>query len=500
MPVLSAHRSVRLPRHFAVALAAVACLLGAHAARAQAAPFVAESSFGEGIVGNPTAIAVDDAGRVFVADASSHRIEVFDSKAGDNAYLGSFGEKVFLPEPSGIDIDNRARIYVADAQRAQIIRFTSYADEAQVSRILGHPGTDLGEFADPRQIALSSRADVYVADRQNVRVQWIASTGLPRAGFGVGDLNPPGFDSPHGIAREASTGNIFVSSDEPGAGGVRVYDKRGLLLRTVAVPGTGPGDVSGPTGLAVDRTGRVIVADTGHGRVLSLGTVAEGNPPLGSLDGVGSPVDVALAPGALLYVADAASGRILRVRYDDADMDGVIDATDNCPGLANPAQRDTDHDGIGDACDPDDDNDGIVDTADPCPQSPKGTDANHDGCPDPTSRITAPRAASYRSRRPPTRIAGTAHGDRLGLTRVEVAVGRRVSATRCRWYRGGGRFAAPSPCSSLRYVRARGTSSWSARVRIRTRGTYLIASRAVQRGGVVEHGRGKVNTRSIRLR
>jgi hypothetical protein len=333
-----------------------------------------------------------------------------------------------------------------------------------------------------------------------VRVQWIASTGLPRAGFGVGDLNPPGFDSPHGIARDGSTGNIFVSSDEPGAGGVRAYDKRGFPLRTVAVPGSGPGDVSGPTGLAVDRVGRLIVADTGHNRVLSLGSLAEGNPPLGSLGGLGAPVDVALAPGALLYVADAANGRILRVRYDDVDQDGVIDAADNCRDLPNPAQRDTDHDGIGDACDPDDDNDGIDDAADPCPQSPRGTDANGDGCPDPASRITAPSGARYTRSRPPTRVAGRARGDRLGLMRVEVAVGRRVSATRCRWYRRDRSFGPASSCSAPRYVRARGTSSWSASLRIRARGTYVISSRAVQRGGLVERVRGKANSRSIRIR
>jgi len=34
----------------------------------------------------------------------------------------------------------------------------------------------------------------------------------------------------------------------------------------------------------------------------------------------------------------------------DSDGDGVADATDNCPLVANPDQADTDHDGIGDAC------------------------------------------------------------------------------------------------------------------------------------------------------
>jgi hypothetical protein len=34
----------------------------------------------------------------------------------------------------------------------------------------------------------------------------------------------------------------------------------------------------------------------------------------------------------------------------DADGDGVPDAADDCPAAANPSQADTDHDGVGDAC------------------------------------------------------------------------------------------------------------------------------------------------------
>ena len=51
----------------------------------------------------------------------------------------------------------------------------------------------------------------------------------------------------------------------------------------------------------------------------------------------------------------------------DTDGDGVEESRDNCPTVANPDQRDTDGDGIGDACDKDIDNDGVLNSVDNCP-------------------------------------------------------------------------------------------------------------------------------------
>lgn len=69
---------------------------------------------------------------------------------------------------------------------------------------------------------------------------------------------------------------------------------------------------------------------------------------------------------------------------DDADGDGICGNVDNCPTVANSSQADSDHDGVGDACEPDNDGDGIKDSADNCPlfANPDQADSDHDGAGD----------------------------------------------------------------------------------------------------------------------
>ena len=87
-----------------------------------------------------------------------------------------------------------------------------------------------------------------------------------------------------------------------------------------------------------------------------------------------------------LELVDAAAGdyfevdrlRMRDVAYADLDDDSIFDLDDNCPGVANADQADTDGDAVGDACD-DEDGDGVLDVEDNCPGQANADQADADG-------------------------------------------------------------------------------------------------------------------------
>lgn len=453
--------------------AALVTLLACGAIAASPAGAIVVSWDGAPIGGvNPGAIATDGAGRVYVPLRGAGKVNIYDNARGGNQLLTSIGAGQ-LQDPISVAVDLRGYIYVADAAKNQIFAYSPYYWGAPYLATSGTQGQSLGQFSGLRQIAADFEPRIYSAEADNGRVQVSdPARGALTALFGFGVTDPGAWGPIYGIALDSSQ-RVVVSSSSP-SDPLRLYQQNGTLVGAIASGGSGSGQVAGPTGLAFDPVDRLLVADTGNNRVDFFASAGGGFASLGSYGSVGSgtgqfdqPGSLAEAPGALLYVADNGNGRIVRLRYDDADQDGALDATDNCPGLANTAQGDIDGDGRGDDCDDDIDGDGLANGSDACPLLRPFTDRNKDGCQDPFSTISQILKKSGS-----ITLRGRASGASLGIARVEVALAR--------------------PGGRIKYVRAKGTTRWRATVKRKSlkSGRYRVYVRAVQkRSGLIESRR-----------
>lgn len=141
-----------------------------------------------------------------------------------------------------------------------------------------------------------------------------------------------------------------------------------LYIDGVAV--SGPAATSGTLNITNDDGSSSGPAPLRLGRSMPFDCCSDVDTPPFTAD------DVRIYNSAL-SAADIAA---IAIAPPDTDHDGVPDASDNCPLVANPGQTDTDGDGAGDACDADDDNDGVFDPYDVCPATAPGHPVSPDGC------------------------------------------------------------------------------------------------------------------------
>jgi sugar lactone lactonase YvrE len=318
--------------------------------------------------GTPAGLAVDASGNIYISDLTFNRVRVIAPNgvishfAGDsNGAAGSTGDQggaagAKLRQPRGLAVDANNNLFIADSGNHRIRRV-----EAATRIITTVAGTSAAGYNgdgalattlnlnNPLAVAVDPQGNLFIADTFNQRIRrvdgtsqiMITLTGNGTAGFG-GDDGPANLgqvSSPTGVAVD-NLGNVFVADTNNNR--VRRISKATGKIRTVAGTGTigfggdgGPAAqalLSGPAAAVSDETGNtVFVADAANLRVRKLMSGAANKPPV-ITSAIGNQT---LAKNQTLDIQLTAT---------DEDNDGVTFSLVNAPAFVtlinpNPAQR-----------------------------------------------------------------------------------------------------------------------------------------------------------------
>ena len=297
----------------------------------------------------PTALALDAAGNIYVADYGNNLIRKISTKGvvstvagnGSQGSLNGKGTASSFNGPTGLAVDAAGDIFVADNNNNQIREIsaaglvTTVAGSDSIGAVDGI-GT-AAYFFGPTGIAIDAAGNLLVTDAGNnlIRkvtpagaVSTVAGNGAPGATNGA--LLLASFNNPTGIALDAS-GNIYIADmlnstiREINIGSSLVSTLAGGLDTTASINGTGTAaSFYFPNSLAVDASGNVYVSENINNLIRKITpggvvTTFAGSGAAGQADSTGikasfnGPSGVAVDAAGNVYVADTYNNVIRKI-------------------------------------------------------------------------------------------------------------------------------------------------------------------------------------------
>ncbi len=283
-------------------LPALAVLLLPAAARAQVTFTGALTTVPTSGLTNPTGVAVDAAGDVFIADAATNLVV-------EAPWTGSaWGTQITVPasglnQPAGVALDAAGDVFIADGGNNRVVEvpWTGSSWGTQITV----PATGLN---GPGGVALDAAGDLFIADTANSRVVEVPWTG---SSWGTQTTVPTsGLSAPAGVALDAA-GDLFIADFANGF--VVEVPRTGSSWGTqTTVPTSG---LANPVGVAVDAAGDLFIADSGSIVVVEVPWTGSswGAQTTVPFSGLEYPQGVAVDGKDNVYVSDAAAGAVYMV-------------------------------------------------------------------------------------------------------------------------------------------------------------------------------------------
>lgn len=251
----------------------------------------------------PSGVASMGDGVVYVSDLDAGEIRVinFNSKTST-----TYSEKAPLALPAGLAMDRNGSLFVADTYLKHVLQFNP---QREAVRVFGD-----GELERPTYIALDeARGRLYVSDViKNEVLVFDLATGKKLFSFGGRGSAPGQLYVPQGIAIDKE-GRIFVAEQLNTR--VQVFDTEGRHVSMFGKRGDKIFNFEGPRGLAFDSQGNLFVAEA---RKSALLVFRPDGTPLTYLGGTTSthllgftmPTTVYIDPTDRIYIGDGMNRRI----------------------------------------------------------------------------------------------------------------------------------------------------------------------------------------------
>ncbi len=301
----------------------------------------------------PYGLVFDHAGNLYISDVTNNRIRKVDvtgtiTTMAGSSFAGYYGDGGFaaaagLNNPSGIAMDNIGNLYIADCYDNRIRKIDTFGT---INTIAGNgtmgfsgdggPAT-LATLHLPVSVAADSAGNIYIADKGNNRIRKINPSGIITSVAGTGSIAYSGDGGPATAAKFHDPDwvatwhrNVYIADCSNGR--IRMIDTNGLIS-TIAGNGSltfsgdgGPATDAGvyPSSVYLDSAGTIYIGDNNRVRKInSLGiinTIAGNGLPGYSNDNCSAtnamlhtPLGMALDDSGNLCIADYINNRVRRL-------------------------------------------------------------------------------------------------------------------------------------------------------------------------------------------